>query len=126
MQIHNAHRGCNTLERVPPVPGWGPSWLEYPQSSAVPGDAAVTETISEPEQPAVQQAISSDTDGRYDWIDPAFEQRGRTDAERIRHKASGCTSTDSWQHTFGGRYCEKCWPCTDDAMRAKEPEVTAV
>ena len=93
-----------------------PTVVEWPPSEAA----------TEPQPNAGQQPFSVVRDGRYDWIDPAFEQRGRADAERIRHKAKGCTSTDSWQHTFGGRYCEKCWPCTDDAMRAKEPEVTAV
>jgi len=48
------------------------------------------------------------------------EQHRRADAERIRHKSRDCTSTDSWQHTFGKRYCEKCWPCTDEAMKMKE------
>ena len=93
-----------------------PTLVEWPPSEAVP----------EREPPVGQQPFSVVTDGGYDGIDPAFEQRGRTDAERIRHKARGCTSTDSWRHTFGGRYCEECWPCQDDAMMVKEAEVSAV
>jgi hypothetical protein len=49
-----------------------------------------------------------------------------SETQQIHHKSHGCTSTGSWQHIQGGRYCEECWPCQDDAMRVKKSEVSAV
>jgi len=109
IQVTLIYKSDNKLGRGPVRP----TLVEWPPSEAVP----------EREPPVGQQPFSVVTDGGYDGIDPAFEQRGRADAERIRHKAKGCTSTDSWQHTFGKRYCVTCWPCTDEVMRAQDSDV---
>ena len=54
----------------------------------------------------------------YDWISPTCP--GYTGKDIINHKSPDCTAVEEWTHIWGGRYCETCWPCTDEAMKATE------
>lgn len=50
------------------------------------------------------------------WIPDKY--LGYTGKDIINHKSRDCTSEAEWTHIWGGRYCEKCWPCTDEATKS--------
>jgi hypothetical protein len=113
----SANRSDNIAGRGPSRPTpveWPPVWLSQESRT----DSVADETV-----PAVESnlPVFDDSDDLPTSADNTSEpRRDNTDAEQIHHKSRGCTSTTSWRHTLGGRYCEECWPCTDEAMKVVE------
>lgn len=57
----------------------------------------------------------------FEWDESAGYCPGRKKIRGgIEHKIETCTSSRSWRHVWGGRYCLACWPPTDPKAVADE------